>query len=268
MINISGKPLPEDSIKVLSKGLSFAPTCSANEFKTKIDLFRFYRNLHLKAWYKRSPTSLASSSDTSQTDSLVSKTFFKPRSTFCPLFQNAALNTFEKKVNFDIENLFKNKNKRTPAHSNLSHKEKTALETLLNDDAIVIKKADKGGAIVVWSKDMYIKEAHQFNFNIEFYQPLTHNPTESLKEDLKEILREAKEKGWITNNESEFLYNENPRMASFCFLRYINLWRTLQEDLLYQAMRVLLSQYQNMWIILSNLFCPHYLHIYRILQMF
>lgn len=171
-------------------------------------------------------------------------------------------------MNFDIENLFKNKNKRTPAHSNLSHKEKTALETLLNDDAIVIKKADKGGAIVVWSKDMYIKEAHQFNFNIEFYQPLTHNPTESLKEDLKEILREAKEKGWITNNESEFLYNENPRMASFCFLRYINLWRTLQEDLLYQAMRVLLSQYQNMWIILSNLFCPHYLHIYRILQMF
>lgn len=39
-------------------------------------------------------------------------------------------------------------------------------------DDVTVKKADKGGAMVVWSKDMYVKEAyHQLN-NEEFYKCL------------------------------------------------------------------------------------------------
>jgi hypothetical protein len=57
-MNISGEPLSDDCIRVLSKELSFAPTYSTNELNTKIDLFHFYRNLQVKAWYKQniSPT--------------------------------------------------------------------------------------------------------------------------------------------------------------------------------------------------------------------
>lgn len=42
------------------------------------------------------------------------------------------------------------------------------------DDECIIKKADKGGAIVVWGKDMYVKEANRQLNNTDFYQPLPY----------------------------------------------------------------------------------------------
>lgn len=49
VINILNIALSPKCIIVLSKGLTFAPTYSANE--TKVNLFCFYRNVHLKTWY-------------------------------------------------------------------------------------------------------------------------------------------------------------------------------------------------------------------------
>jgi hypothetical protein len=89
---------------VLTKGLSFAPTYSTNEFNTKINLFSFYRNLHLKVWYKQNISPTTDASVSGQAVSVPSKTPFKPKSTFCPIIQNAILNTLAKKVNFDVEN--------------------------------------------------------------------------------------------------------------------------------------------------------------------
>lgn len=64
MINISDTHLSPDCIHLLSRGLSFAPTHKTDEFQTKIDLYRFYRNLHLKAWYHNQPALTAPSSNT------------------------------------------------------------------------------------------------------------------------------------------------------------------------------------------------------------
>lgn len=102
----------------MSKGLSFAPKSKSSEFDTKIDLFRFYRNLHLKVWYKLNP-SLRLKCHRSN------RYIFKPKSVCCPLDQNATLNAFLKKVNFDVEQLFAEKN-RTSYQSNLSKKENEA----------------------------------------------------------------------------------------------------------------------------------------------
>ncbi len=53
VINISPVELSTPQMKVLTKGLSFAPTNNTNHFETRRDLFRFYRNLHLKLWYSQ-----------------------------------------------------------------------------------------------------------------------------------------------------------------------------------------------------------------------
>ena len=87
MINISGKPLSPNCIDVLAKGLSFSPTYTSREFDTKIDLFRFYRNLHLKAWYSMNSRPSVPANDSANNDTL--KTPFKPKSTFCPVVLNA-----------------------------------------------------------------------------------------------------------------------------------------------------------------------------------
>ena len=52
----------------------------------------------------------------------------------------------------------------------------------------MVKKADKGGATVVWSNDKYVTEAYRQLDNDAFYQSLTFNPTEDLKTELKGIL--------------------------------------------------------------------------------
>lgn len=76
--------------------------------------------------------------------------------------------------------------------------------------------------VVIWGKDMYIKEAFRQLNNTEFYQPLTFNPIESLKEELKQLLHVAKDNEWISKSELDFLWNENPRVASFYMLPKIH----------------------------------------------
>lgn len=101
---------------------------------------------------------------------------------------------------------------RVKAHTNkaISLKKKRALEALSKDDHLVFKKADKGGAVAVWGKEMYVKEAFRQLNNSEFHQAPSYNPTESLKQELGKIVSEAKGMGWITEHELRFLWNQNP----------------------------------------------------------
>jgi hypothetical protein len=84
---------------------------------------------------------------------------------------------------------------------------------LSKNEQIVVKKADKGGSTVVWSKDKYVTEAYRQLDNDEFYQSLTFNPTEDLKTEMKGILTEAKENVYISDKEFNCLFNGS--MASF-----------------------------------------------------
>jgi len=45
--------------------------------------------------------------------------------------------------------------------SNQCEQEKEALFSLCQHNNIVVKPADKGGAVVVWARDLYIQEAER-----------------------------------------------------------------------------------------------------------
>lgn len=64
VIDISGIPLLTSNVSVLSKGPTFAPKNTANEFKTKVDLF--YCNLLREVWYHTTPSVLVTLSYTKQ----------------------------------------------------------------------------------------------------------------------------------------------------------------------------------------------------------
>ena len=57
--------------------------------------------------------------------------------------------------------------------SNLTPDEYAALINLQKRDDIVIKPADKGGAVVVWDRKLYIEEAYKQLDNSRNYQKLT-----------------------------------------------------------------------------------------------
>ena len=66
-----------------------------------------------------------------------------------------------------------------PKQNNISLEEKEALRALAGNDKIIIKPADKGGAIVVQNKYGYMKEGLQQLSDEKFYTKLDHDMTES-----------------------------------------------------------------------------------------
>ena len=59
--------------------------------------------------------------------------------------------------------------------SNLTPDESAALINLQKRDDTVIKPADKGGAVVVWDRKLYIEEAYKQLDNHSNYQKLNNN---------------------------------------------------------------------------------------------
>lgn len=131
------------------------------------------------------------------------------------MVQNTTLNTFEKKVNYEIENILSQKNTH---HQNLTKEERKILQDLSNNKDFVIKKADKGGATVVWGYDQYIQEAFKQLGDTTFYMPLTSNPIQILTQDVHKMLLQAVEDNLISTQEFDFLFKPNPRMATFYLL--------------------------------------------------
>ena len=58
---------------------------------------------------------------------------------------------------------------RNTKFSNLSSQEWAALKNLSKRNDIVVKPADKGGAVVVWRSDLYQKEALWQHSDTSFY---------------------------------------------------------------------------------------------------
>lgn len=87
--------------------------------------------------------------------------------------------TFSTKVTYEVNKLFA-PGKKTQQNHNLSKDEKEALKCLSTNNEIIIKRADKGRAVVVWGRDQYITEAMRQLDNREYYQPLSFNPIEQI----------------------------------------------------------------------------------------
>lgn len=213
MINLSTLELTSNQIQVLSKGLSFAPTYHPSHFDTKIDLFKFYRNLHLKVWYSQRPSNTQDQSLEPQ----PSTSKFKPKSNFFPLSTNPSLLAFTKKVDYDIQRLFATPSPPVYKH-NLTSSEQKALRELQQNKDIIIKRADKGGAVVVWEYEKYTKEAKRQLQNTEYYTELSSNPSAEMRKELDALLIKARDNGWINSKEYGFLLCEHTRLATFYML--------------------------------------------------
>ncbi|KAL7386813.1 hypothetical protein ABVT39_014020 [Epinephelus coioides] len=98
---------------------------------------------------------------------------FKPKSTFTPLNTNPTLLTYINKVDYEIQELFKSPT--TAMKHNLSPHERDALKELSDNKDIIIKPADKGGAVVVLDYNKYLNEARHQLKNPNYYQELSFN---------------------------------------------------------------------------------------------
>ncbi|KAJ8026606.1 hypothetical protein HOLleu_31492 [Holothuria leucospilota] len=74
------------------------------------------------------------------------------------------------------------------AAQNVSREERVAIRDLKSNSNIVIRQADKGGAVTILNTVDYIKEAESQLNNSSFYKKLTYNPCAQFKKELKSMI--------------------------------------------------------------------------------
>ena len=107
---------------------------------------------------------------------------------------------------------------------NISVKERQAIRSLKQNSDIIIKPADKGGAIVILNKEDYIKEGERQLQQDQHYKKLD-NFDRTKKKFIKEVetsLRSLKNRELIDDDIFKLLFRPNPRTSNLYLLPKIH----------------------------------------------
>ena len=137
IINISSITLSKYHLKLLSHGTKFTPTQKGNYFDAKKFTEDFTRRIKIKHNFHNS-----SYND----DSYVRKKSNRP------------ITCKDDELNQILRIIEKLEPDKSAIADNLSKEERTALFDLRDNNEIIIKEADKGGAIVIMDKEFYEKK--------------------------------------------------------------------------------------------------------------
>ena len=86
------------------------------------------------------------------------------------------------------------------------------------DDQIIIKAADKGSAVVVWSKDDYLLEAYNQLSDTSVYQKCEGDPLKKVNNEVKSVLRDLFNRKEINNKVRDYLIMKKPQLGRFYLL--------------------------------------------------
>ena len=155
-------PLSKDERSVLSKGLNFIPlTQKADTTEMRLLLSRFYRTIRWTA-------TLGSLPQRQSQDDPFLDLFSTKSGTMPPIGKSKAVEKYISRTEDAIASL-----KPKPlSFSNITPNEAAALASLKRRHDIVIKPADKGGVVVVWSRDLYESEASRQLQSDQHYKKL------------------------------------------------------------------------------------------------
>ena len=157
--------LTNAQVKLLSKGLKFTPTPKSNTPELESDIKEFCRRLRLKENFYNSEDS-----DSDHSGPLLrNKSNWNPQPKRVPILDNCI--EILQKTAEEIEPI-----PLKPSKDNLTREERSALMELKKNDKIIIKEADKGGAICIMNKDFYASKITEMLNDPQTYKE-TSNPT-------------------------------------------------------------------------------------------
>ncbi|CAH2283902.1 Hypothetical predicted protein, partial [Pelobates cultripes] len=194
-----------------------------------VDVQKFIRNMSLKRFFIRKKSENPRNFENTQAHEQNPLKRFKPPSTFCPYDKGSQLEVFNQMVLRDLDRF----TKKREFCNNLTKKEMGILNQLKDRDDIIIKNADKGGAIVVMSVEFYLEEAYGILGDKNTYTKLHGNPNQDFKGALEIMLKSALKDDIIDLQVYTFLYHESPRIPknAFSIQRILKKhWSILQQD--------------------------------------
>ncbi|OXA47181.1 hypothetical protein Fcan01_18000 [Folsomia candida] len=102
-----------------------------------------------------------------------------------------------------------------------AHGKNQSINSLTSRNDIVIRKADKGGSVVVWSRDLYIAEALSQLSNSSFYCKLDHDPTPIYQKQVSKTVGDYVGSGELPLI-AQRLIEKSPRCSQFYLLPKIH----------------------------------------------
>ncbi|CAJ0961173.1 unnamed protein product [Ranitomeya imitator] len=204
----------ETELKVLNMGLSFCPTPKWDSFQLERDLQQFYRNIRLKVYFEESTNSFRPASTPAQTERsilTIDQLGLRNRSTFIPPKSSHAVETFVNLLDRDVKRTLHDQRLGfLPVRHNLDPLEKQALDSFCENKNIVIKPADKGGAIVVMDRSFYMTEVRRQLSDTSTYKMLQTDPTYSIQQKIRRVLDKHLQLNTIDNKTKVYLTNNHP----------------------------------------------------------
>ncbi|CAJ0944065.1 unnamed protein product [Ranitomeya imitator] len=106
--------------------------------------------------------------------------------------------------------------------SNLPVVEHQALKTLQSDSNLIIKPADKGGALVMMDRSSYLSEISRQLADTSIYHKLTKDPTHDIRNKIEVVLLKYAHLGILDSKTMDFLRKKNPATPVFYTLPKIH----------------------------------------------
>ena len=152
-------PLTKYERSVLTKGLNFIPTAHhSDECTARSDCENFFRRLQLRGHYSsiKDPVDTTIAENTNHSGDFDFGSLKRKTTRWTPpSWQFSALDYYITKCRREISK-FTSKFKERLRKTNITSQEWTALMTLKRPNDVVIKSADKGGAVVAWARHLYV----------------------------------------------------------------------------------------------------------------
>ena len=212
VINISKRELSNVEIRLLQKGLKFTPTPKRDTTDVVKDTDEFCRKLRLREFFHDSEY---------EDESLVrNNSNFKP-----PLNRNSYLDEYISCLKgYASTNANTNRVK-----DNLNKEERTAIENLRNDPTIVIKEADKGGAVVIMDRDHYKRMVMQQLLDEEFYTEISGSQDKTTMKRVFDLIHKYSD--CLTKKEQDYLTKFECKSSNFYGLPKIHKSKQIQSGL-------------------------------------
>ena len=222
VVNLSNVTLTKDQTDVLSRGLTFCPSPPKTEMVDIVQsLDKVLRTMRYRAFFEKRKFAdklMHKPLPPSKPQYPINLKPYKAKGTDPGPVGCDEIETFKKLV---FNDLLRSKVK-FPGLDNLSMPLRQALRDLSSNTDIVIKKADKGSAVVVMNTTDYITEARRQLDDLVTYKTLQSDPSESITTQIREVLNMYSLGGHINPNDVPLLLNEEAKPGRFYMLPKIH----------------------------------------------
>ena len=196
----------------------FTPTpYQCNNLELSKDIKEYTRKLRLAEYFHSESTE----EETIETPDLV-----KNKSNFYP---PKGRNTVLDSVCDALENIPLSGNTERKNKSNITKEEINAMKKLSTDCSIVIKEADKGGAVVIMDAEFYKNKVMSMLTDEEFYKEISENQDKKTMQKVKYLIQKHSDTTSFTKKEKDFLTDFDFRESVFYGLPKIHKSKIITE---------------------------------------